>query len=67
MTATYLCLPFPLRPDFLAQLVVPLDMTKAEADRLSAFVASLVVPSQAQAASGVDAGAAVAQPSDAAK
>ena len=36
-----LVLPFPLRSDFLAQITVPIDMTKEEADRLCAFVQSL--------------------------
>lgn len=36
-----LALPFPLRPNYLAQIVIPRDMTKMEADRLCAFVISL--------------------------
>jgi hypothetical protein len=36
--------PFPLRPGYLAQIVVPRDMSKAEADRLCAFVLSLATP-----------------------
>lgn len=36
-----LALPFPLRPGYLAQVVIPRDLTKAEADRLCAFVMSL--------------------------
>ena len=40
-----LVLPFPMRgKSYLAQVVVPYDMTKAEADRLCAFVMSLAVP-----------------------
>lgn len=38
-----LCLPFPLG-HFMVQLVVPRDMTQAEADRICAFVQSLAVP-----------------------
>jgi hypothetical protein len=34
-------LSFPLRPDFLAQVVVPRDLTTAEAKRLSAFLLTL--------------------------
>jgi hypothetical protein len=40
-TDTSLALPFPLRPTFLAQVVVPRDMTKEEAKRLSAFLDAL--------------------------
>ena len=36
-------MPFPLRPDFLAQLVLPRDLTADEAKRLSAFITALVV------------------------
>jgi hypothetical protein len=36
-----LCMPFPLRPGYLAQVVVPRDMTRDEAERLCAFVNSL--------------------------
>jgi hypothetical protein len=39
-----ICLPFPLRKGYLAQILVPMDMTKAEADRLCAFVQSLAKP-----------------------
>lgn len=35
---------FPLRPDFMAQVVVPQDMTAAEARRLIEFIATLVRP-----------------------
>lgn len=41
---TNLVLPFPLRPGYNAQIVVPINMTKEEADRLCAFVMSLVNP-----------------------
>lgn len=37
-----LCLDYPLRPQFLAQLVVPRDMNTAEAKRLCAFIETLV-------------------------
>lgn len=39
-----LVLPFPLRKGYLAQVVVPRDLTKDEAERLSAFVTSLAQP-----------------------
>ncbi len=35
--------PFPLRPDFLARVVIPRDMTKEEAERLTAFISALAV------------------------
>lgn len=38
------CLPFPLRPGYLAQVLVPADMTRAEANRLEAFIMSLAQP-----------------------
>ena len=37
-----IALPFPLRPAYLAQIVIPLDLTKDEAERLCAFVRSLI-------------------------
>jgi hypothetical protein len=40
-TDTSLALPFPLRPTFLAQVVIPRDLTKDEAKRLAAFLDSL--------------------------
>ncbi len=40
-TETSLALPFPLRPTFLAQVVIPRDLTKDEAKRLAAFIDSL--------------------------
>lgn len=43
---TSLALPFNLRPGYLAQIVVPLDMTKQEAERLCAFIKSLAQPEQ---------------------
>jgi hypothetical protein len=36
-------LPYPLRPDFLAQVVIPRDMTTEEAKRLGAFLLTLAV------------------------
>lgn len=42
-TETSLALPFPLRPNFLAQIVVPRDLSKDEAKRLAAFLDSLAV------------------------
>lgn len=40
-TETSLALPFPLRPTFLAQVVIPRDLTKDEARRLAVFIDSL--------------------------
>lgn len=40
-TEANLVLPFPLRPDYLAQVVIPRDMTKDEATRLCAFIQAL--------------------------
>ncbi|MDO9507628.1 hypothetical protein [Hydrogenophaga sp.] len=36
-----LALPFPLRPNYLAQVVIPRDLTKDEATRLCAFIQAL--------------------------
>jgi hypothetical protein len=36
-----ICHNFPLRWNYLAQLVVPFDLTKEDADRLCAFIRSL--------------------------
>jgi hypothetical protein len=41
VTETSLAIPFPLRPTFLAQIVIPRDMTKDEAKRLAAFIDAL--------------------------
>ena len=41
VTDTSLAMPFPLRQNFLAQLVIPRDMTKDEANRLCAFIQAL--------------------------
>jgi hypothetical protein len=40
-TEANLAMPFPLRPGYLAQIVIPRDMTKAEAGRLCAFIQTL--------------------------
>ena len=40
-TELNLALPFPLRPNYLAQIVIPRDMTKEEADRLCTFIQAL--------------------------
>lgn len=40
-TDVSLALPFPLRPGFLAQIVIPRDLSKPEADRLCAFIQAL--------------------------
>lgn len=41
-----LCYDYPLRPDFLAQLVVPRDISRAEAKRLCAFIETLAIPAE---------------------
>lgn len=38
-----LTLDYPLRPDFLAQVVIPRDLTTEEARRLVAFLLALAV------------------------
>lgn len=43
-TDTSLAMPFPLRSGFLAQIVIPRDLTKDEAARLCAFIQTLVLP-----------------------
>ncbi len=40
-TESSLALPFPLRPGFLAQVVIPRDLSKDEATRLCAFIQAL--------------------------
>lgn len=37
------CLEYPLRPDYLAQLVLPQDLTLREAQRLCEFIRTLVI------------------------
>lgn len=41
VTETSLMMPFPLRPTFVAQLVIPRDLSKDEAERLCAFIRAL--------------------------
>lgn len=41
VTETSLMMPFPLRPTFLAQIVIPRDLTKDEAARLCNFIQAL--------------------------
>ena len=41
-----LVMPFPLRDDYSAQLVIPVDMTADEAERLCKFIKSLAVPDE---------------------
>ena len=36
-----MCFDYPLRPGFLAQVVLPRDMTSAEATRICAFIQTL--------------------------
>lgn len=43
-TDTSLAMPFPLRAGFLAQIVIPRDLTKDEAVRLCAFIHTLALP-----------------------
>lgn len=44
--------PFPLRPDFIATVTVPYDLTLAEAERLGAFIRTLAVPDRAATTEG---------------
>lgn len=46
MTAS-VCNDYPLRPDYLAQVVVPQDMTEREAERLCEFIKAMAQPSRA--------------------
>jgi len=39
----WLALDYPIRPDFMAQVVVPRNLTMAEARRLEAFIMSLAI------------------------
>jgi hypothetical protein len=41
VTESSLMMPFPLRPNFLVQIIVPRDMTKDEASRLCTFISAL--------------------------
>jgi hypothetical protein len=45
VTESSLALPFPLRSNFLAQIVIPRDLSKAEAKRLCVFIESLAFDS----------------------
>jgi len=47
ITTKSLCFDFPLRQDYLAQIVIPIDMTFIEAKRLCAFIESLTMPNDA--------------------
>jgi hypothetical protein len=40
------CHHFPMRPGYLAQVVLPADLTTAEAKRLQDFLMSLVIPAK---------------------
>jgi hypothetical protein len=40
--------PYPLRDQFTAQLLLPRDITKHEADRLIAFLHSLVIDEESE-------------------
>ncbi len=46
MKSNGLSMPFPLRVDFTAQVVIPVDLTQLEADRLSAFLKTLAKPEE---------------------
>jgi len=48
-----LCLDYPLRRNFNAQLVLPRDLTELEAKRLCAFVMTLVGPEVFPAATDI--------------
>lgn len=48
-TTQSLCFSYPLRGDFLAQLVVPRNLTATEAKRLCAFIETLPIPDSAGA------------------
>lgn len=41
LSVSALDIPFPLRPDFLAQVKIPRDLSKQEAERLCAFIKAL--------------------------
>ena len=41
VTETSLMMPFPLRPTFFAQIIIPRDLTKDEASRLCTFIQAL--------------------------
>ncbi|MBE0547373.1 MAG: hypothetical protein IH627_06925 [Rubrivivax sp.] len=45
-TETSLMMPFPLRPTFLAQIIIPRDLTKDEAARLCTFIQALAQDGQ---------------------
>ncbi len=47
-----LALPYPMAPDFMAQVVVPRDMTDHEARKLCAFVMTLATPTPTPAPPG---------------
>lgn len=44
----WLELPFPLRPDFTATLIIPRDLTSAEAERIAAFINALTLPNDSE-------------------
>lgn len=43
-TSNLLVLPFPVRPNYIAQVVLPKDLTVDEARRLSVFIMALCKP-----------------------
>ena len=47
-TTQGLCLEYPLREDFVAQLVIPRQLTEVDIDRLKAFIETLRPPAARQ-------------------
>lgn len=41
--------PYPLRPDFIATIELPRDLTAAEAERLAAMLRTLPIPEKSDA------------------
>jgi len=46
------CYDYPLRPDCMAQLLLPWDLTERDVARLTAFLRSLIIPMHAEVAEG---------------
>jgi len=47
-----LCYEYPLRPNYLVQLVLPRDLTVSEAARLCGFIRALIIVESAQETDG---------------
>ena len=45
MTPSLITHDFPLRPDLIVRLTLPVDLTAADAERMAAFIAALAVAS----------------------